>query len=376
MNPASAAAVVLSAGLSRRMGDFKPLLPLGGMTLLERVIRLFRTAGIARIHVVVGHRAAELIPRISRWGAAGVVNPRYAEDMFTSVTAGVADLDPATRCFFLLPVDIALVRPATLRDLLEAFPASADAVCHPVFGGRRGHPPLIGARHIPAILNWHGRGGLAALLERLEQHAVEVAVVDEFIHQDMDRPADYRRMAERLYQREVFSAAECEALLTERLQAAPRVAAHGRAVAGVATAIARALNGAGFALDLDLIDAAARVHDLARGRPEHARQGANMLRELDMPRMADIVAGHMDMAVDENKPIGEAEVVFLADKLVEEDRYVGLEKRFERRMHQFAPGSEAETAARRKRRAARLAAARIETAIGRGLDDLLRAERI
>ncbi|MBS1238856.1 MAG: hypothetical protein H6R38_174, partial [Deltaproteobacteria bacterium] len=66
---------------------------------------------------------------------------------------------------------------------------------------------------------------------RLEPHAVEVPVVDEFIHQDMDRPEDYRRLADRIESRRVFSPAECAALLNDRLQVAPAVTAHGRAVA-------------------------------------------------------------------------------------------------------------------------------------------------
>lgn len=84
MNPESAAALVLSAGSSERMGDFKPLIMLGGMTVLERVIRLFQSTRVSRIHVVVGHRSAELIPLIERWGARAVVNVRYAEGMFSS----------------------------------------------------------------------------------------------------------------------------------------------------------------------------------------------------------------------------------------------------------------------------------------------------
>jgi CTP:molybdopterin cytidylyltransferase MocA len=201
MRPESAAALVLSAGLSKRMGDFKPLLQLGEMTVLERVIRLFQSVGVDRIHVVVGYRAAEVTPWVSRFGACSVMNPRYAEDMFSSVVAGVSSLDSKPGGFFVLPVDIPLVRPATLRDLLQAFPEGGEAICHPTFGGRRGHPPLIGAAHIPRILQWRRDGGLAAVLKDLEQHAVEVPVVDEFIHQDMDRPEDYRRMSELLERR-------------------------------------------------------------------------------------------------------------------------------------------------------------------------------
>ena len=71
---------------------------------------------------------------------------------------------------------------------------------------------------------------------------------------------------------------------------------------------------------------------MARGEPDHARRGGKLLRDLDMPLMAEIVETHMDMAVGEGRPIGEAEVVFLADKLVQEDRFVGLADRFRLRL--------------------------------------------
>jgi len=370
MNPESAAAIVLSAGFSERMGGFKPLMMLGGMTILERVIRLFHSVGVGRIHVVVGHRAAEVSPWIDRWGARSVVNARFAEGMFSSVAAGVSSLDAATASFFVLPVDIPLVRPATLRDLLQAFPAGSAAICHPTFAGRRGHPPLISAHHVPAILEWCGDGGLAALLARLERHAVDVAAVDEFIHRDMDRPEDFRSLTERLERREVFSSAECRALLNDRLHVPPAVAAHGRAVAEAAVRIGEALNQAGYSLNLRLIRAAALVHDMARSSPDHARRGGDLLRDLDMPLMASIVETHMDLSAPEGQPIGEAEVVFLADKLVQEDRWVGLAERFRRRLELSPEDSPAHDSARRRLDAARRISQRIEAVIGRPLERL------
>jgi CTP:molybdopterin cytidylyltransferase MocA len=370
MNPESAAAIVLSAGLSERMGDFKPLMMLGGMTMLERVIRLFQSSGVNRIHVVVGHRASELTPLIDRWGACSVINAHYTEGMFSSVAAGVSSLDAATESFFVLPVDIPLVRPATVRDLLLAFPAGITAICHPTFGRRRGHPPLIGGHHIRSILEWRREGGLAALLARLEQHAVDVAAVDEFIHQDLDRLEDYRRMSDRLEDREVFSPAECAALLNDRLHVPPAVAAHGRAVADVAVSIGEALNHTGYSLNLRLVRAAALVHDMARSGPDHARRGGKMLRDLDMPLMAAIVETHMDLAVEEGQQITEAEVVFLADKLVMEDRWVGLTERFRRRTGVSLSNSPAHDSAHRRLEAARKIAERIEAIIGRPLERL------
>ena len=74
--------VILAAGLSSRMkGEFKPLLPLGETTLLERLIRLFQGNGIDHIQVVTGHRAAELIPLLQPLGVQWVRNEDYRAGM-------------------------------------------------------------------------------------------------------------------------------------------------------------------------------------------------------------------------------------------------------------------------------------------------------
>jgi CTP:molybdopterin cytidylyltransferase MocA len=101
------------------MGDFKPLLPLGRATVLERVVTLFREAGVADIRVVVGHRTDGLWPLLPGWGLMDVANPDYGEGMFTSVRAGVVSLEPGVAAFFMHPVDIPLVSPATVQTLCQ-----------------------------------------------------------------------------------------------------------------------------------------------------------------------------------------------------------------------------------------------------------------
>ncbi len=371
MKANSVAAIILAAGFSERMGDFKPLMMLGGMTVLERVIRLFQSVGVGRIHVVTGHRAAELTPLVDRWGGRSVVNARYREGMYASVAAGVSSLEEGAASFFVLPADIPLVRQATLRSLMEAFPDGRAAICHPTFQGRRGHPPLIDGRLRTPIADWHGEGGLRALLERFEDEALDVPVVDEFILQDMDGPDDYRRMRDRLKTRDVLSPAECQALLMERLKVNPGVGMHGRAVAEQALHIGKALNAAGCCLNLGLIYAAALVHDMCRGQPRHALRAAKLLRELGTPLMAEIVEAHMDLSVGKKEPIREAEVVFLADKLISEDSFVGLDQRFSARLNDPHASPKMKASIRMKLKSARRSAERIESAAGRSLASLI-----
>jgi hypothetical protein len=163
--------------------------------------------------------------------------------------------------------------------------------------------------------------------------------------------------------------------LNERLQVPPAVAAHGRAVADLALHVGRALKDAGFYLDLDLIRAAALVHDMARGRSNHDRRGADILRDLNMPLMAAIVGNHMNISWSEEQPIREAEVVFLADKLVQEDRIVGLDARFAKRMSGYSSDSQAWHRIRRRLSTARNIAERIEALTGESLKSLRNGSR-
>ncbi|NVN93510.1 MAG: NTP transferase domain-containing protein, partial [Desulfuromonadales bacterium] len=76
------AALILSAGYSSRMGDFKPLLPLGGLTALERTISLFRSSGVEDVRVVIGYRSEELAPLLKRLAVRTIVNSRFHDGMF------------------------------------------------------------------------------------------------------------------------------------------------------------------------------------------------------------------------------------------------------------------------------------------------------
>jgi len=88
------AALVLAAGYSSRMGDFKPLLPLGETSVLASTIKTFSVPGISQILAVVGHRAEDLRPMLKDLKVQVIYNPGYAKGMFSSVQAGVNSLPP------------------------------------------------------------------------------------------------------------------------------------------------------------------------------------------------------------------------------------------------------------------------------------------
>ncbi len=416
--PANAiAAIVLAAGFSSRMGAFKPLLPFGGRTVLGHVVAVLREAGVRHIHVVTGHQAElvalelaalgnpddcfgevpphpVLLPEgrrdacTSRCGNSGVLSPlgnrdrvrgdfekystesnttrvhnaSFAGGMFTSVQAGVASLPAEIEGFLLLPVDVPLIRASTVRRVLGKAATAGTPAVHPYFGGERGHPPFIGRALFGEIVESDGDGGLRAILARHEHEAASVAVFDRGCLLDMDCPDDYRRLLAALPHHHAPDADECEAML-EAASAPEPVRRHCRAVAALATHLARQLKEAGERLDVDLVQAAALVHDIAKGRPDHAEAGAALVREFGFPAVADVAARHQTIEFDGNS-IDEGAVVYLADKLVQGETRVSLETRFAPGFARFASEPEALAGAKRRYADAQAIFRAVEAQIG------------
>ncbi len=214
----ASAAIILAAGFSRRMGRLKPLLPLGDATLADHVISIFRQNNLNG-YLVVGYRQEEVRAGIRTSEVTVIENPDYERGMFTSVQAGVRALAAGCERFFISPVDVPLVSPATVARLLAEAGKHPEAVIRPVFDGRRGHPVLIPARLIPAILRWDRPGGLAALLAE-DNNGFELAVSDANTLFDVDSPADYEELLRRFKRDEMPDKGEnMQKSLVEQLKA-------------------------------------------------------------------------------------------------------------------------------------------------------------
>ncbi|MCP4346652.1 MAG: NTP transferase domain-containing protein [Desulfobacterales bacterium] len=364
-------ALILAAGYSSRMGTFKPLLNLGGITVIERVIRLFQSAGIADIRVVTGYRSTELQTLSEQAGARSIFNERFEQGMFSSVAAGIRSLEPDREAFFVLPADIPLVRLGTLLDLLNAYHLQKGNITYPVFQDTRGHPPLISACYAKKIESWNGQGGLRAFLEQYEKHALDVDVADECILLDADTPEDYQKLLSRCKQYDIPTKDECMALMNKIFRVENHIIEHCREVARVALVLGKELNRNGCETDLDLVSAGALLHDLARKKPCHATAGAKILNDLGYPRVAEVVGTHADIHIRDHDPVSASEVVCLADKLVQGNRIVSLETRFEGKMNRYADNPRAKTGIENRLKNALRMKQRLEKIIGRPLEAVL-----
>jgi CTP:molybdopterin cytidylyltransferase MocA len=387
-------AIILAAGYSSRMGDFKPLLRLGHCSVLERVIMLFKSAGLSDIRVVCGYRAADLSSLLQRLNIRPVLNERFDEGMFSSIRAGVKSLERMEGAFMLLPVDIPLVRQQTIHRLLREYRLNKGKIYYPCFNGERGHPPLISALYREEIACWNGAGGLRGLLEKHESEAINVETADENILFDIDTQADYRKLLDRWQRYGIPTIRECEVILNKlELPDKAGLISHCRAVASLAVYLAQEINQALIQqsraetpdisdaghlddriLDLQLVAAAGLLHDLAKGRPEHASAGAQILMDMGFPIVAGAVAVHMDINVSENKKVDFKELVYLSDKLIQGAAVVLPEVRFKKMLEKHAGNQSVINKIERRWQNAVSIINKIEACTGKSIE-LLLAER-
>jgi molybdenum cofactor cytidylyltransferase len=210
-HPFPVAAVLLAAGRSRRMGAFKPLLPFGAQTVIETCISNLLAAGVGELVVVVGHRAAEVRARLSHLPVRFALNAEAGSEMGVSIARGVEELsareatgDPAAAAATAGAVLIALadhpaVSAVEIREVIAAHLRTGARLVVPEWGGRGGHPVLVGASLRASLLNLDEAGGLRALFARHAGEVLRLPVASPFVARDMDTWEDYRALHEEIF---------------------------------------------------------------------------------------------------------------------------------------------------------------------------------
>ena len=362
-------AIVLAAGFSSRMSGFKPLFKLGQKNIIEHSVNLFLSAGIKEVRVVTGFQRELLDEPLKQMNIHTVYNPDYKQGMITSIKAGISSLYyNDCEAFFILPVDIPLVRPDTVEKLKSAY-NKHDLIYYPVYRGERGHPTLISSELAWDILNFSGQGGLKEFLKEYENKAVDVQVDDEFILLDCDTPDDYQRLLMHInYSHEkIPSASECVDILKRALPDDGKIVEHCMQVAALALHFAKAVGMS--EADIGLVTAGALLHDISRKEKGHAKVGATVINQMGYPAVAEIVKTHVDINLNTYTEIDAAQIVYIADKLVKRTTLVSLDARFHDKIH--GQDKVVAEAAEKRLADARKIKHRLEAKTGKSLEDIM-----
>jgi molybdenum cofactor cytidylyltransferase len=194
--------LIPAAGKSVRMGMPKLMLPLGGTTILERVVRAIRTGGVEDVVVVIGPGNNELRAAGEAAGAHVLALEADTGSMRETCLQGLAWLESRfgpreDDGWLLLPADHPTVGPDIVRALLAAAAEHPErSIIVPVHQERRGHPVWLRWHSLSAIRAIPPDQGLNAFIRSHADQMLQLPWTDPAILLDLDTPEDYHRLME------------------------------------------------------------------------------------------------------------------------------------------------------------------------------------
>ena len=184
-------AVIVAAGMSSRMGDFKPMLNIGSISIAQRIVATLQQAGVTKIVMITGYNAVMLERHLANNGLIFLRNNSYeTTQMFDSAKIGLEYMKDKCERLLFTPVDIPLFTSATVQTLLDS---DAELAC-PICEGQQGHPIMISSRLVDIICSDSGEGGLKGAISRCGTDMTEIPVEDAGILHDADTPEDYKAL--------------------------------------------------------------------------------------------------------------------------------------------------------------------------------------
>ena len=329
------AAIILAAGYSSRMGDFKPLMDLGGKNSIQRCIDLFNHCGIKDIIVVTGY-LNDKVQKNLQDDIRTVVNNKYSEGMFSSIKAGVEVLSKNTDAFFLLPVDISSVKVHTIEKMTEGYEKIQEGILFPVFNEEKGHPTLVSCSLVEEILTKNPEGGLREILNTHKEQWYYEEIADRGILLDMDTKEDFKILYEHILKEPFPDYEECLEIL-RLCNVKQETIEHMISVGEFSKKIAILLKEKGYNLNINAVQAGSLLHDVGKGKKAHAEEGAKIAQRFGYKCLSEIIGEHTDLKTF--CEIGEKEIVYICDKLIKGTKLVTLNERFEEafKVYEYAP---------------------------------------
>ena len=188
-------AVVLSAGESSRMGRPKALLPIDGQTFIEKIVGALKKSSVAKVMVVLGHNADEMIQRIEHLPVEILVNPDYKLGQLSSLQVAVRRLEREPDCDGMLVhlVDHPYVNTELVQTMIKRYEDTGKLIVVPRYNGKRGHPVIFSRKLFKELLAAPMDQGAKAVVDAHRADTLEIDTEDEGITLDIDTPELYRQ---------------------------------------------------------------------------------------------------------------------------------------------------------------------------------------
>lgn len=187
-------AVLLAAGESRRMVEFKQLLTFRGKTFVECAVDNLLASRACEVIVVTGHRETDLRNVLGERPVRFAHNSDFRDGMSSSIKRGVRAISGEARAVLLALVDQPQIGTDIFNRVIDSYELLRPLVVVPSYGGKNGHPVVIDLSLKEEILTMDPSKGLREVVHAHADRLCRIEVETDSILKDFDYPEDYRRL--------------------------------------------------------------------------------------------------------------------------------------------------------------------------------------
>ncbi len=188
-----AAALILAAGSSSRLGRPKQLVLVEGEPVLRRTARIAGEAGFAPVYVVLGAEQEGCRAALRGLDVEILDNPRWAEGMGSSLCRGVQELSADSDAVLLLVCDQPRLTGSALRDLKDVHERAALPMSAARYSGRLGVPAIFSRALFAELAQVTGDQGARTILAAHQEQAAVLDLPEAAC--DIDTAADLERLS-------------------------------------------------------------------------------------------------------------------------------------------------------------------------------------
>ena len=187
------AAVVLAAGLSRRMGQAKLLMKVGGRAIIRYAVESVLAGGVDSVWVVTGPDVEPIEAALAGIEVQIAVNPAPEEGQAGSVRTGIAAMPASVDAALIALGDQPSLAPSIIPALLAARRTSPKLIVAPRYRDGQGNPVVFKREIFPELLRLTGDQGARLIIQK-EPARVEWVDLDLPMPPDVDTPDDYEKI--------------------------------------------------------------------------------------------------------------------------------------------------------------------------------------
>jgi molybdenum cofactor cytidylyltransferase len=194
-------AIILAAGMSKRMGQPKQFLNLHGKPLFLHGVETAVQSGLHPIVIVGGEHIELLKEQIRDLPAEVIHNPNFSQGLSSSLKTGVKAVQDKVSAAFIFLADQPFIPVTVVKRLRESYyteKLNNIKIIRPRYASVPGHPVLFDREIFPELLCIEGDRGAQQVIQK---HSAELKFVDfdnPLWGVDIDTPEEWQRYSKEI----------------------------------------------------------------------------------------------------------------------------------------------------------------------------------